>query len=277
LPVLAAHNLQPGYAMSGAARTFAFALMVGAVAVPAPAMAQRPGTVRVVDESAPIRRWFRVPITDVLVVVDAGTTLDVLDEERGWYWVVAPPDAHGTRRAGWIRVSQVEPVVTPRGAAAAVRTPAGMARTNPPTGAAISFASVAEDKVTITMSEGPGPAAGGPASAYTFDDVHFDRDRYAVRSEDHDRLRAVVAALKADPRLTVSIEGYTCNLGSPAYNLALGNRRANAVRDYLASQGAPGDRLHTVSVGEDKPKHDNASEETRRLNRRVGLVPNVKQ
>jgi outer membrane protein OmpA-like peptidoglycan-associated protein len=238
-------------------------------------MAQMPGIVRVVNEPAPIRRWFRAPVTDVLVLVDPGTTLDVLDQEQGWYWVVAPPDSHGTRRVGWIRTNQVEAVVARR-ASAGPGTPAAPARTNPPAGAAISFASVAEDKVTITMSESEATTAG-PASHFTFEDVHFDRDRHAVRTEDHDRLRAVVTALKSDPRLTVSIEGYTCNLGSPAYNLALGTRRANAVRDYLVSQGVPADRLHTSSLGEDKPKHDNTSEETRRLNRRVALVPDAKR
>jgi outer membrane protein OmpA-like peptidoglycan-associated protein len=261
--------------MSRARRTLAFALLSGAVIVPAaPSMAQTPGTVRVVEQTAPIRRWFRAPVTDVLVTVDAGTMLPVLDEDRGWYWVVAPPDAHGTRRAGWIRTDQVEAVAT-RPAAAAVRKPAAAGANRPE--AAPALESVSEDKVTITMSDSPGPATAGPASGYSFEDVHFERDRHSVRTEDYDRLRGVVAALKTDPLLTVNIEGYTCNLGAPAYNLALGVRRANAVRDYLVSQGIAGERLHTVSLGEDRPKHDNAVEETRRLNRRVALVPEAKR
>jgi outer membrane protein OmpA-like peptidoglycan-associated protein len=261
--------------MSGARRRLAFALSFGAVIVPAaPAMAQVPATVRVVEQTAPIRRWFRAPVTDVLVTVDAGTMLPVLDEENGWYWVVAPSDAHGTRRAGWIRTNQVETVVTSP-AAAALRAPAA-ARTNQPK-AAPSLAGVAEDKVTITTSDSPGPATARPASGYSFEDVYFERDRHAVRTEDHDRLRGVVVALKTDPLLTVNIEGYTCNLGTPAHNLALSVRRANAVRDYLVSQGIAADRLHTASLGEDRPKHDNALEDTRRLNRRVALVPDAKR
>jgi peptidoglycan-associated lipoprotein len=237
-------------------------------------MAQTPGTVRVVEQTAPIRRWFRAPLTDVLVTVDPGTMLPVLDEERGWYWVVAPPDPHGTRRAGWIGTDQVEAVVT-RPAAAALRTPAA-ARANRPEGVP-SLVAVAEDKVTITMSASPGPATARPAAGYSFEDVHFERDRHSVRTEDHDRLRGVVAALKTDPLLTVNLEGYTCNLGTPAHNLALGVRRANAVRDYLVSQGIAAERLRTVSLGEDRPKHDNALEDTRRLNRRVALVPEAKR
>jgi outer membrane protein OmpA-like peptidoglycan-associated protein len=260
--------------MSGVGRKLPFVLLIIAVAPAASVWAQPPGLVRVVKQPAPIRRWFRAPVTDVLMMVAPGTTLDVLDQERDWYWVVAPPDAHGTRRAGWIRINQVEAISRP---APAPRAPAAPPA-NPSADSAASIASVAEDKVTITTLDGPteaGANANG-ASARTFDDVHFDRDRYAIRDEDMNPLNTVVAALKADPVLAVNIEGYTCNLGTPAYNLALGVRRANAVRDYLVSQGIAADRLHTVSVGEEQPKHDNSHEETRQLNRRVALVPETK-
>ena len=76
----------------------------------------------------------------------------------------------------------------------------------------------------------------------------------------------------AEPDLRIEIEGHTCNIGTAEYNLALGERRANAVRDYLTSRGIGADRLRTVSYGEERPKHDNAREETRRLNRRAALV-----
>ena len=56
------------------------------------------------------------------------------------------------------------------------------------------------------------------------------------------------------------------------YNQALGERRAAAVRDYLTSRGVDANRLQTVSYGEERPKHDNDREETRRLNRRAALV-----
>jgi outer membrane protein OmpA-like peptidoglycan-associated protein len=262
--------------MSAGRRRFPLAVFfIAATIAPASVDAQPPGAVRVVDEPAPIRRWFRAPVTDVLVMVDPGTTLDVLDEERGWYWVVAPRDAHGTRRAGWIRVDQVEAVVSPPLAA---RTPA-VAPGAPTAAGAASLASAAEDRVTITTREVPAETRANTtaASTYTFEDVHFDRDRYAIRSEDMNHLHAVVAALKADPVLAVNIEGYTCNLGSPAYNLALGVRRANAVRDYLVSQGIAAERLHAISLGEERPKHDNSNEDTRRLNRRVAVVPGTKR
>jgi len=84
--------------------------------------------------------------------------------------------------------------------------------------------------------------------------------------------RAAVAALAEEPDLRIEIEGHTCNIGTAEYNLALGDRRASAVRDYLTGQGVSLDRLQTVSFGEERPAHDNAREETRRLNRRAALV-----
>jgi hypothetical protein len=94
--------------MSRLFRTLPLALLVVAAATPAAsALAQTPGLVRVGNNAAPIRRWFRAGVQDVLVMVPPGTILDVLDQERDHYWVVAPPDAHGTRRAGWIRTNVV--------------------------------------------------------------------------------------------------------------------------------------------------------------------------
>ena len=88
-------------------------------------------------------------------------------------------------------------------------------------------------------------------------------------------LDEAVAALRDDPTLRIEIEGHTCNIGTAEYNLALGDRRANAVREYLVSRGVSADRLRTISYGEERPKYDNAREETRRLNRRAALVVKV--
>ena len=70
----------------------------------------------------------------------------------------------------------------------------------------------------------------------------------------------------------VTIEGHCDERGTAEYNLALGERRSNAVRDYLTQNGIAATRLQSVSYGEEKPKHDNSREETRRLNRRAALV-----
>jgi len=116
-----------------------------------------------------------------------------------------------------------------------------------------------------------------PAKVYTFEDVHFDFDRYTLRPEATRVLDEAVTALREDPTLRVNIEGHTCNIGTAEYNLALGDRRATAVRDYLVSRGVTANRLTTVSYGEERPKYDNAREETRRLNRRAALVVNLQR
>ena len=115
-----------------------------------------------------------------------------------------------------------------------------------------------------------------PVRNYTFEDVYFDFDRYSLRPEATRVLDEAIAALKENATLKVEIEGHTCSIGTAEYNLALGDRRANAVKDYLVSRGVTTDRLRTVSYGEEKPKYDNSREETRRLNRRAALVVNLR-
>ena len=90
-------------------------------------------------------------------------------------------------------------------------------------------------------------------------------------------LNEVVEAMMGDPNFTIQIEGHTCNIGTNEYNLALGDRRADAVESYLTSRGIDASRLQTISYGEERPAHDNAREETRRLNRRAALVVRLVQ
>ncbi len=135
--------------------------------------------------------------------------------------------------------------------------------------------------ITVTVDDGKGGRASDtvnlqvtrpPRREYTFEDVHFDFDRYSLRPEATRVLDEAIAAMKQDPTLRLTVEGHTCNIGTAEYNLALGERRANAVRDYLVSNGIAANRLNTVSYGEERPKYDNSREETRRLNRRAALV-----
>ena len=115
------------------------------------------------------------------------------------------------------------------------------------------------------------------AQVFTFEDVHFDFDRYTLRPEAVRVLEQAVTAMKGNATLRLTLEGHTCNIGTAEYNLALGERRATAVRDYLTSNGIGADRLQTVSYGEERPKHDNAREETRRMNRRAALTVRLTQ
>jgi outer membrane protein OmpA-like peptidoglycan-associated protein len=140
-------------------------------------------------------------------------------------------------------------------------------------------------RVTVTVNDGKGGTATDAVTiqvieparkTYAFEDVHFDFDRFTLRPDAMRVLDEAITAMQADSTLRLEIEGHTCNIGTTEYNLALGERRARAVRDYLVSRGISGDRLRTISYGEERPKHDNSREETRRLNRRAGLVVNLR-
>lgn len=135
--------------------------------------------------------------------------------------------------------------------------------------------------VTVTVNDGRGGTASAvvtiqvvqPAvKEFVFEDVHFEFDRYTLRPDALRVLDEAIAAMQANPTLRLEIEGHTCNIGTAEYNLALGERRAAAVREYLTSRGVNADRLRIVSYGEERPKHDNSREETRRLNRRAALL-----
>ncbi len=136
--------------------------------------------------------------------------------------------------------------------------------------------------LTVTVDDGKGMTATdtvtvqviAPAAKkqITFEDVHFDFDRYTLRTEATRILDEAIKAMADDSNLRLTIEGHTCNIGTTEYNLALGDRRSAAVRDYLASRGVTATRLQTVSYGEERPKHDNGREETRRLNRRAAMT-----
>jgi outer membrane protein OmpA-like peptidoglycan-associated protein len=135
--------------------------------------------------------------------------------------------------------------------------------------------------VTVTVSDGRGGTASdtvtiqvvrAAAKQIVFEDVYFDFDRYSLRPEATRLLDEAIKAMQSDPQLRLTIEGHTCNIGTAEYNLALGERRATSVRDYLVQRGIPTARLQTVSYGEERPKFDNSREETRRLNRRAALT-----
>ena len=140
--------------------------------------------------------------------------------------------------------------------------------------------------INVTVTDGRGGSGSDtanirvnappePVREYVFEDVHFDFDRYSLRPGAVRVLDEVVAAFEEDANLRIEIEGHTCNIGTNEYNLALGDRRANSVQEYLTSRGVGGNQLQIVSYGEERPDHDNSREETRRLNRRAALVVRV--
>ncbi|HZD54978.1 MAG TPA: OmpA family protein [Candidatus Aquicultoraceae bacterium] len=103
--------------------------------------------------------------------------------------------------------------------------------------------------------------------------INFDTNRSEIRSADLPELEKAVAFLKKYPDARVSVEGYTDSRGSEKYNLALSDRRAQAVRTYLVEKGGvSADRITAVGKGEADPVGDNGTEKGRFENRRVEVL-----
>ncbi len=83
--------------------------------------------------------------------------------------------------------------------------------------------------------------------------VYFDTDRYNIDSSDAASLQAQAQYFAQFPQLTFTIEGHTDERGTREYNLALGERRANAAKNYLTSLGVAANRIRTVSYGKERP------------------------
>lgn len=143
--------------------------------------------------------------------------------------------------------------------------------------------------------DGEGAGAGGDAglqspaienSAMNFDaqgsdsgkisglqTIHFDYDKSNLTSEARQRAQGNADWMKSNPGTSVQIEGHCDARGSIEYNLALGERRAQAVKSYLVSLGVEGKRLSIISYGKEKPLAMGESEADYAKNRRANFVP----
>lgn len=125
----------------------------------------------------------------------------------------------------------------------------------------------------------PGSGVGGnnlgaarPGSEQDFvvnvgDRVYFDLDSYQVSPEAYPRLDAQAQWLTRYPQIMVRIEGNADERGTREYNLALGARRAEAVRNYLINRGVPASRIDTISYGKERPIAEGSGEESWARNR----------
>ena len=113
-----------------------------------------------------------------------------------------------------------------------------------------------------------------PVTGFVFDSrtLQFDLDRAELKPGASDTLSPVVDFLNDYPEVSVRITGHTCWLGSNEHNLDLSQRRADAVANYLVSQGIDRDRLFVAAEGESQPLDTNLTEDGRRSNRRVEVV-----
>jgi peptidoglycan-associated lipoprotein len=142
----------------------------------------------------------------------------------------------------------------------------------------------ASDVARITVNiPAPPPATTpppAPAPTLTIDELFtrnvlpilFDYDQSEIRADQISRLQDGAGWLRQNPNVRFTIEGHADERGSQEYNLALGDRRANAVRQYLVAQGIPANRINVVSYGEERPDCRDTTEDCYQRNRRAAFA-----
>ena len=105
--------------------------------------------------------------------------------------------------------------------------------------------------------------------------VPFEFDKSNLTAKAKKLIQGNVEWMNKNAKVKVQIEGHCDNRGSIEYNVALGERRANAVKEYMMSLGIPASRLATISYGEEKPLVSGDSEEAWAKNRRANFVPSA--
>ena len=98
--------------------------------------------------------------------------------------------------------------------------------------------------------------------------VYFDFDSSALSADAKSTLNAQAAFLRSNPSVRITVEGHADERGTREYNLALGDRRASAARDFLVAQGIDGARIKTISYGKERPEMVGSNDEAWAKNRR---------
>lgn len=130
---------------------------------------------------------------------------------------------------------------------------------------------VTEEKVTGIESRDLGAKAYMEREGM-FQDILFDYDKYEIRDTYKPVLQSIASWMTKNSGSRLSVEGHCDDRGTNEYNLALGDRRAKAVKDYLLTLGVPAARIDTLSYGEEKPACNQQTEECWTQNRRAHFV-----
>ena len=123
-----------------------------------------------------------------------------------------------------------------------------------------------------TLPGEPQPGSQEDLVVNVGDRVYFDFDKYDLREDARATLEKQAAWLQRNSSATATIEGHTDERGTRDYNLALGERRASTVRDYLVALGVDANRLKTLSYGKERPVDPNSTREAWSKNRRGVMV-----
>jgi peptidoglycan-associated lipoprotein len=137
-------------------------------------------------------------------------------------------------------------------------------------------------RITVSPAVPPAPSVseenigggGGAAGGWTAEvkDIFFDYDSADLRPDSQQSLTADAALFKAHPGVAINIEGNCDQRGSEEYNLGLGQRRANAARDFLVNLGTPANSISTISYGKDRLTCTENTEDCWQQNRRDHLA-----
>ena len=134
----------------------------------------------------------------------------------------------------------------------------------------------ASARITVTAPPPPPPPPPSVTDQDLFSqnvkDVYFDYDKADVRGDQQGSLQADVQFLAAHPNVNFTIEGHCDERGSTEYNIALGDKRANAVKNALVAAGVNASRIKTISYGKEKPFCSESNEACWQQNRRGHFV-----
>jgi len=134
----------------------------------------------------------------------------------------------------------------------------------------------ASARITVTAAAAPPPPTPSVTDQELFSqnvkDVYFDYDKSDVRADQQGSLQADVQFLSAHPNVNFTIEGHCDERGSTEYNIALGDKRANAVKNALVAAGVNASRIKTISYGKEKPFCSESNEACWQQNRRGHFV-----
>lgn len=121
-----------------------------------------------------------------------------------------------------------------------------------------------------------GQGAAAAVQAIELKDIYFDFDQSAIREDSRKLLNENAEWFRKHSAAKVTIEGHSDERGSSEYNLALGERRARATRDYLVAAGIAANRIGTISFGKERPFVSGHDESAWKWNRRAHFVPAAK-
>lgn len=148
--------------------------------------------------------------------------------------------------------------------------------------ASVENRGISSDEMSnIDAAKSQGMEDGAGAGASALDDpnsplatrvIYFDYDSTNIRSDFESIVQAHASYLASNPGTAITLEGHADERGTPEYNLALGERRAMAVRRQLVLLGASAGQIKSVSYGEERPVSEGQDEQSYSLNRRVEII-----